>query len=180
MSLVVGASAAAAIMLLGACGDDNDSSTTTSESSTTMPTRSWRTATTEAPDDGQTIVAKGFVELVRTADHGERPMNVYAVEQDGEVAGDFRMSGHHVYIECADTDTDGLVILGGSVAESDDLGVDELLGLIVKEGDPDKVLLIGNDSGAGSCTELVESADVSSIDDSQFIEVEGGDDIKTG
>ena len=90
------ASAATAIMLLGACGDDDDSSSTTSESSTTMPTRSWRTATTEAPDDGQTIVAEGFVELVATADHGDRPLSPYAVERDGEVTGDFRMAGHWV------------------------------------------------------------------------------------
>ena len=145
------ARAATAILLFSACSDDDDSSSTT-ESSTT---------TTEAPEGGKTIVAEGFVELVATADHGERPLSLYAVEEDGEVTGDFRMSGHRVIIECADTATDGVVILSGSVAASEDLRVDELLGLIVKEGGPDSVLLIGDDSGARSCTELLESTDVS-------------------
>ena len=159
-------SAATAILLLGACGDDNDSSTATSESSTT---------TTEAPDDGRTIVAEGFVDLVGTAHHGELPdLSVWAVEEDGEVSGDFRMSGHRVIIECADTDTDGVVVLGGFADGY------EMRGLIIKEGDPDKVLLMRDDSGADSCTELVERTDVSNIDDSYFTELEDGDDIKTG
>ena len=165
------ASTAIAIMLLGACSDD-DSSTTTSDSSTT---------TTEAPDDGPTTVADGDVVLVATSDHDARPLTISAVEEDGEVTGEFQMSGHTIGIECADTDTDGVILVGGTVTAGDVVPPGDLLGLIIKEGDPDEVLLIGNDEvGAESCTELLESQDVSNIDDSYFTELSDGDDIRTG
>ena len=165
------ASTAIAIMLLGACSDD-DSSTTTSDSSTT---------TTEAPDDGPTTVADGDVVLVATSDHDARPLTISAVEEAGEVTGEFQMSGHTIRIECADTDTDGIGIVGGTVTAGDAVPPGELLGLIIKEGDPDSAHLRGNDFDAGSCTEFLESIPEDLLtDDSQFIEVEDGDDIRTG
>ncbi len=58
----------------------------------------------------------------------------------------------------------------------------DLLALIIREGDPDKVALLANLDHAGSCTELLES-----IPDDQligttrdFADVEDGYDIETG
>ena len=95
------ASAATAIMLLGACSDD-----------------------------GPTNLANGEdVELVGDTNLGGQTLNISAEEEDGEVTGELRFSDPGgevvVAVECADTDTDGVVILGGTVTEPDD---DEISG----------------------------------------------------
>lgn len=172
MRYVAVACAATAILLLSACGDGDDSSTTTSEPSTT---------TSEEADDGPRTLAEGDVVLVATAKHEERTLSISAVEEDGEVTGEFRMSDHVIRIECADTDTGGVVILGGTVTAGDVVPPGDLLGLIIQEGDPDRVLLVGNDEvGAQSCSKLVEWNLENFPDESYFTSVKDGYDIETG
>ena len=57
----------------------------------------------------------------------------------------------------------------------------DLQALIIKEGDPDSVSLYGNDVGAETCTELLESipADLFTSD-GDFVKLDGDDDIETG
>lgn len=150
------ASAATALMLLGACSDD-----------------------------GPATLAQGVdVELVGTDGLGAQTLNITAEEENGEVTGEFRISDVVVRVECADTDTDGVVILGGEITtgEGDDPSlVGELHALIIRKGDPDSVHLKANDAAVGSCTELLGSIPNDLLtDDSQFVDVEAGNDIKTG
>ena len=147
------ASAATAIMLLGACGDD-----------------------------GPTTLAKGEdVEFVGTDGLAGQTLNVTAEEEDGEVTGEFRVTENVITLECADTDTDGVVILGGAATAGPDVAVGDLLAMIIKEGDPDSVALLANVDNAGSCTELLESIPEDQlIDTSPFADVEDGYDIETG
>ena len=166
------AGAATAILLLSACEDGGDSSTTTSEPSTT---------TSEAA--GPTTLAKGEdVELVGDVHSGlgAQTLNIAAEEENGEVTGQFRVTDNVIRIDCANTHTDGVVILGGEATEGPDVAVGDLLALIIREGDPDSVSLYANDSGAASCAELVESvSDHSLTNDSNFVDVEDGYDIET-
>ena len=157
---------AIAILLLSACGDGDDSPTTTSG----------------AADDAPTTLAEGDVVLRADARHDERTLSVSAVEEDGEVTGEFRMSDHVIRIECADTDTDGVVILGGTVTAGETVPPGDRLGLIIGEGgsNPDRVLLIGNDSGARSCTEMLEWTLENFPDKRIFDIVKDGYDIETG
>ena len=86
-----------------------------------------------------------------------------------------------IRIDCADTHTDGVVILGGEATEGPDFAAGDLLALIIREGDPDSVALRANDSGAASCTGLLKSIpDDLLTDDSNFVDVEDGSDIQTG
>jgi hypothetical protein len=86
-----------------------------------------------------------------------------------------------IRIDCADTHTDGVVILGGEATEGPDVAEGDLLALIIREGDPDSVALYANDIGAASCTKLVASVpDHLLTDDSNFVDVEDGYDIETG
>ena len=162
------ASAAAVTLLLGACGDDDDSSTTT----------------TAAAESGPTTVARGEdVELVGEDGFAGQTLTVDAEEEDGEVSGEFQVTDVVVTIQCADTDTDGEITLGGAVAEdpNGDVGVGELLVLIIREGDPDSVALLANDDDAASCTELIESiTDETLTQYGSFDDVEEGYDIETG
>lgn len=154
------ASAATAILLLSACGDD------------------------DAAADGPTTLAKGEdVELVGDPGSGlgNETLNITAEEDNGEVTGEFRISDNVIRVDCADTDTDDVVILGGEVTGGPDFVLEDLLALIIKEGDPDSVSLVGNDVGAESCTELLESIpDELLADESEFVPVEDGYDIETG
>ena len=165
------ASVATAILLLSACGGGDDSSTPTSESSAT---------TSESADDGPTTLAKGKdVELVGNVGLAGQTLNITAEEANGEVTGEFRVTDVVVGVDCANTDTDGVVILGGAVTADPraNVGVGELLALIIREGDPDSVALYANDSGAASCTELLKSIPDNNSD---FVDVEAGSDIQTG
>ena len=97
--------------------------------------------------DGPITIASGKdIEIVATSDHEARMLTINAVKEDGEVTGEFRMSDHVIRIDCADTDTDGVVILVGTVTVGGVVPPGDMLGLIIKEGDPDRVLLVGNDS----------------------------------
>ena len=165
--------AASAIMLLSACGSDDNSSTTSSESSTT---------TSAAAADGPTTLAKGKdVELVGEA-LGAQTLNITAEEEDDQVTGEFRISENVFTLECADTDTDGVVILGGAATAGNEFVAEGgLHALIIKEGDPDKVSLYANDVGAKSCTALLESiTDDKLANVNDYVDVEDGYDIETG
>ncbi len=180
--------AGALVMTVTACSDD-DSSSTTSEVG------------------GPTTVAKGEdVEIDGFFGLDGRTLNIDAVEQDGEVTGEFQVSNVVVSIQCAGTmnstgvDSTGRdLILGGEVTDNPDglatldgvnVAVGDRLALIIREGgggDPDlqEVTLYDpalmppfNDS-VGSCTELVES-DYGILDGGYFDDVKDGSDIETG
>ena len=99
---------------------------------------------------------------------------------NGEVTGEFQVTDVVVGVDCANTDTDGVVVLGGAVTADPgaNVGVGELLALIIREGDPDSVALYANDSGAASCTELLKS--IPDKENSAFVDVEDGSNIETG
>lgn len=162
------ASAAIALVLLGACSDNG---TTTS-------------------DDGTTTLAKGAVRFVGSTDLGGQTMDVTAVEQDDQVTGEARFSfGLIVDLQCADTDDDGLVVLGGeATAENGDAAaVGDRVAVIIREGDPDSALvyyelpLPEGEVAAGSCREFLDAIprDQFTGDDS-LVDIAEGDDIETG
>jgi hypothetical protein len=147
------ATAASAIMLLGACSDD-----------------------------GPTTVAKGDdIEMVGDTGFAGQTLNVDAEEDDGEVTGEFRVGDNVITIECADTDTEGVVILGGPATAGPEVTEGDLIALIIREGDPDTAALMANDSNAGSCTEMLEAIPEEGLANGpEFSDVEDGDDIETG
>jgi len=148
--------------------DDDDSSATASE----------------VPDDGPTPLAKGQdIELVGGPESGlgNQTLNIDAEEEDGEVTGEFRISQNVFTLECADTGTDGVVILGGAATAGNEFVAEGGLHvLIIREGDPDSVSLGANDVGAESCTALLESiTDDKLANANDFVDVEDGYDIET-
>lgn len=175
------ASATTAILLLGACSDEqtstSDQATTTSdEVTTTLP-------------EGATVLAKGDVRFASGILRGQT-MDITGVEQDGQVTGEARFSfGTVLDLQCADTDTDGLVILGGDVtAERGDAAqVGDRVAVIIREGDPDGTLLWyelplpEGEVAAGSCEEFLDSLpDDPSTAGEPFSDVAEGGDIETG
>ena len=88
-----------------------------------------------------------------------------------------------VTVECADTDTDGVVILGGEVTDVErrrrHLG--ELVALFIREGDPDSVA-VWLDEGENADRAASSSRIRHDVldDDSAFVDVEAGSDIETG
>jgi len=168
------AGAVTAILLLGACSDDDaDSATTTTESSTT---------TTEAPADGATTLATGVdVELVGDVGLGGQTLNVSAQDEGGEVTGEIGLTGpagdEVIAVECADTDTDGVVILAGTITASD--AYSGLAALFIREGDPDSVAIWYDEGDNTSCTNLLGNRHDVLDDESLFVDVEAGSDIET-
>jgi hypothetical protein len=151
----------AAIMLLGACGDD----------------------------DPTTLASGEDVELAGDNDLGGQTLDINAEEEDGDVDGEVLFtdsdnadSSAVVTVECADTDTDGVVILGGEITSSSDSSdtVGDLVALFIREGDPDSVALWFDEGENASCSELVENRHDVLDDDSAFVDVEAGSDIETG
>ena len=174
----------AGALLMGAVASsyDDDSSTTTTESTTT-----------EAAVDGPTTLAQGEdIKLDGSPGIGTQTLNIDAVEENGEVTGEFQHGEVVVRVDCADTDTDGIVILGGEVTTGAPgfIEVGDRQGLSIKEGDPDSVSLHGPDAGAESCTEYLESivtddptgrpGTPSAPPTSGFVPVADGYDIETG
>jgi hypothetical protein len=146
-------------------------------------------------DDGPTTLAKGEdVSFVDSAPwFGDQTMDITAVEEDGEVTGEARFSpaGLALALECADTDTDGLVILGGeATAAAGDTAVGDRVAVIIREGDPDAAILYfelplpEGAVAAGSCRELLASIPQDQLtgDDplADLADVAEGDDIETG
>ena len=153
------ASAATAILLLGACSDD-----------------------------GPTTIAKGEdIELVGSDPDslGGQTLQIDVREEDGEVTGEYRVTNIVNTVECVDTDTEGYVVLGGKVTTTDPdaelaPAVGDLSALVIREGDPDSVMLYGNDGGAETCAELIESIPADTLtSDSAYVNVVSGD-IETG
>ena len=163
----------ASALLLGAaaCSDDDDAGASDEPSSTT------------ASDDSPTTLAKGEdIELDGTPGLGSQTLNISAEEEGGEVTGEFQISEVVTRVDCANADTDGIVILGGEVTTGAPgfIEVGELQALIIKEGDPDSVSLYANASGAESCTALVDSVPEDLLtDQSNFVDLEAGSDIET-
>lgn len=154
------ATAATAILLIGACSDDGS-------------------------DDGPTLLARGEdVEIVgEGGGFAGQTLNIDVQEVDGEATGEFRVTDVVNTVRCADTSRDGVVILGGEVtAGANELAVlGSLTYLIIREGDPDLVTIGGDDVGAESCRELLESIPEEAIEDLEtFFPLEAGSDIETG
>jgi hypothetical protein len=167
------AGVATAILLLSACGNGDDSSTTASEPSSTT-SEAARATTLASGEDVELVGGEG-------SGLGYQQLNVTAEEERGEVTGEFRITENAFRIDCADTHTDNVVILGGEATGGPDVAVGDLLALIIREGDPDSVALWANDSGAEACTGMLKSMpDDLLTDDSNFVDVEDGYDIQTG
>ena len=153
------ARAAAAILLFGACADADAN---------------------PGGKDGPRLLARGNVQFVGEEGLGGNKMDINAAEeQDGKVTGGARFNEIVVAFECADTDTDGVVILGGKVttpSADDPQGVGELMAVIIREGDPDRVNVWFDSRASESCTDMLRTVP----DDLPFHLVEEGYDIKTG
>jgi hypothetical protein len=161
------ASVATAILLLSACGGGDDSSTTASALSTS----------TSDPAGSTTLAQGEDVELVGNDGLAGQTLNITADEANGAATGEFRVTDNVIRIDCADTHTDGVVILGGEATDGPDFAAGDLVALIIREGDPDSVALYANDSGAASCTGLLKAIPDNNSD---FVDVEDGSDIETG
>lgn len=169
------------------------------------------TQTTEGP----TTLARGVVEFVEAPvpkgccvppdgglpvpagqGLGGQTMDITAVEEDGEVTGEARLTLYDVLdsdgegfevvveLECVDTGT-GDVIIGGTVttaAGERHSGafppVGALMAVIIREGEPDSATVWWT-TQASSCPELLESVPEPRPDD-RFVEVADGYDIETG
>jgi len=161
------ASAATALIMLGACSDDG----------------------TTASDDGPTTLAKGDVTFAGSTGLGGHTMDISAVEQDGKVTGEARFSfGLSLALECANTDTDGLVILGGKATaeDGDSAKVGDRVAVIIREGDPDSAVvyyelpLPEGEVAAGSCGEFVDSIPHDQLSGGDpLADIVDGDDIET-
>ena len=151
------ASAATALLLLGACGED---------------------------DDTRTLAKGEDVELVGDQDIGGQTLDISAEEEDGEVTGELRFTDPGgevlVTVECADTETEGVVILGGTIAESTDQAMSGLAALFIREGDPDSVATWVDGGENETCSDLLENRRDVLDDESLFVDVEAGEDIETG
>jgi hypothetical protein len=161
------ASAATAILLLSACSDDDSS------------------GTSGPADKGPTTLAKGEdVEFVGDGGFSTQTLSIDVVEEDGKVTGEFSVSDViFVRVDCADTDTPGVVIIGGTITKGDpthlgDAG--DLLVLTIREGVPDRAAIGNNPLGLESCTELVKSVRREDFIESDFVETAYGHDIETG
>jgi hypothetical protein len=115
-------------------------------------------------------------------------MDITAVEQDDQVTGEARFSfGLVLDVQCADTDTDGLVVLGGEATaeDGDAAAVGDRVAVIIREGDPDSAVvwyelpLAEGQVAAGSCEELLDAVPSDQLDD-EYHDVAEGDDIETG
>jgi hypothetical protein len=122
------------------------------------------------------------VELVGDEDLGGQTLNIRAEKKDGEVTGELRFADPGgeilVAVECADTDTDGAVILGGTITESNDMS--GLVALFIREGDPDRVAVWLDLGENASCSDLLANRHDVLDDESAFVDVEDGSDIDIG
>ena len=166
------AGVATAILLLGACSDDDDSANAATE-----PT---------AAEDGPTTLAKGEdIQFVASSGYAEQTMDILAEEKDGEVTGEvsFEPHGSVADFQCVNTDTDGVILLGGQFTTAPLDGkepVGSWLTIGVREGDPDSVLVWFAETDPGSCGEAIaEVREMDLTDDSVFADVAAGHDITT-
>jgi hypothetical protein len=166
------ASAATAIVMLSACGDNTETPAAAGES---PPATSGPTV-----DDTTTLADAEGVELVGNSGLGHQTLSVSVKEQGGTVTGEFRISDNVTRVDCASTDTDGFVIVGGEATKGPDVTPGDRLALIIREGRPDSVWLYGDSGASSSCAELIGSIPSALLsDDSNFVDVEDGYDIVT-
>ena len=167
------ASAATAVLLLGACSDDDATS----------------------GDDGTTSSEPGPTTLAMGEDLGfvggapglsDQTMDITAEEENGEVSGQARFIPSNLILDlqCADTSTDGLVMIAGEAAERGETLAQpgEWVVVIIREGDPDRVVLwFQGEDDIGSCEEALAAvpAGDTDADSSSLAEVTDGD-IETG
>jgi hypothetical protein len=168
------ASAATAILMLGACSDDG--TTTTDDATTTT-------------DEGATTLAKGNVSFAASSGLRGQWMSITAEEQDGEVTGEARFSfGLVLDLQCADTDKDGLVALGGvaTAEQGDSAAVGDRVAVLIREGDPDSALLWyelplpEGEVAAESCRAFLDAIPDDPSTAEPFSDIAEGDDIETG
>jgi hypothetical protein len=135
-------------------------------------------------DDGPTTLAQGEdVELVGSDDIGGQTLDITAEEEDGEVTGEASYNEIVMSVDCAETDTDDVVILGGEVTSPSGDGtpaVGEWMATIIREGDPDSAALWLDEGENASCSDLLANRRDVLDDDSAFVDVEDGSDIETG
>lgn len=146
--------ACAAVILLSACSDDGPARLATSE---------------DVEFDGSSGLA------------GET-MDLTAEEENGEVTGEVQFNELAASLECADTDTDGLVILGGEVTATtsdNNPPVGDWMAVIIWEGDPDRVVLWSGET-ADSCREVLEEIPDNIADNANVTNLADGYDIETG
>jgi hypothetical protein len=135
-------------------------------------------------DDGRTTLAQGDdVELVGDNDLAGQTLNISAEGEDGEVTGELRLSDAGgevvVAVECADANTDDVVILGGTVTDTDDDEISGLVALFIREGDPDSVTVWFDEGDNDSCSDLLAGRHDVLDDENAFVDVEAGSDIET-
>ena len=150
------AAAVVFVVLLGACSDDAD----------------------------PTTLARGDVTFVGDQPLAEQRMRIDAQEEGGDVSGEARFNEIVVTFDCVDTDTDGLVVLGGEVttpSKDNTPAKGELMAVLVREGDPDTANVWFPDETPGSCDELLDQIpEEDRADSDRFSKVADGDDIETG
>ncbi len=85
-----------------------------------------------------------------------------------------------ITLECADTDTDGVVILGGAATAGPEVIEGDLLALVIREGRPDRSRYLANVDIAGSCSEFLASIPDDQLTGARaFADVDDGYDIET-
>jgi len=111
----------------------------------------------------------------------DQTMDIDAVEEGGKVSGEatFTPAGLTLDLQCADTERDGMVIIGGeATADSDNPG--EWVAVVIGDGDPDHVnVWFESDDDYGSCQGLLDAIpdDVLTTESSTLPD---GDDIEVG
>jgi hypothetical protein len=144
------------------------------------------------PTDGPTLLAHGVGVRLVGPNGGpnsleRQTLDINAQEENGQVTGTFKYYNDsfvlkvEVRVECADTDTGGVVILGGRVTHDTERGgeLGEQQVLVINEGNPDRVALI--DFGkSGSCADLIQAGRNALRYQRNFVNVKAGSDIETG
>ena len=156
--------AAGAALLLGACGG-GDGGTPIANSGTTI-----------AEGTGTFRQGDGFATV-----------KLSATEDDGEVSGEANVTSESgppftIAVECSGKAADGVVIVAGKVSasEDDERPVGTRAAVVVKEGDPDGMILwFEVPPPAGSCGEFVENIPEDALSDPNSYQPVDGD-IKTG
>jgi hypothetical protein len=121
--------------------------------------------------DEPRVLARGVVDFEGVGHLADHRMDISAEDEDGKVSGTIKFTCSPdsapgscyeliaVDLECADLDSDGVVIVAGEVTESSgDEGpsVGDPWTVVIHEAEPDRVALwFGGDGG--SCEQLLES-----------------------
>ena len=134
-------------------------------------------------DDGPKVIAKGTdVELEGDDDLGGQTLDIVAEEQDGAVTGEIRFSDVSgeivVSVECADTQTDDVVILGGTITQPEP-GLFGLVALFIRKGDPQSVNVWMDLGESESCSDMLASSRDVLDSNSGFVDVLAGSTIET-